>query len=105
MSGRIESGVLDEGESAGVPQVGMQRLTGFTINRTIKLKMSRFINCKGSCKQSVSVARNENCYTSGAPAKNVVLIRDTEATTHSRLTMTEETNSKALFPPENVWSR
>ncbi len=36
MSGRIESGVLDEGESAGVPQVGMQRLTGFTINRALK---------------------------------------------------------------------
>ncbi len=53
--------------------LGMQRLTGFTINRALK----RLINCKASAKPSVSVAGNgtvEACakrkqsYTSGAPA-------------------------------------
>ncbi len=49
------------------------------------------------------LAQNKNSYTSGgAPAQNVVPIRDTEATTHTRLTMTEEPNSDPLFPPENV---
>ncbi len=49
----------------------------------------------------LQLAQIENSYTSGAPALNARFIRDTEATTHTRLTMTEEPNSDPLFPPEN----
>ncbi len=69
----------------------MQRLTGFTI------KTLRLINRKCSATSNVYVAWNvtvvtcakrKQSYTSGAPAYNAVLIRNTEATIHTRLTIT-----------------
>ncbi len=73
-----------------------------------RFKTSRLIHRKGSATPSVSVAENgtfETCaklnqsYTSGARA---VLIRDMEATTHTRLTVTGGLISEALFPPEKL---
>ncbi len=57
--------------------------------------------------EMLQLAQNENKVTLAAVhQQNAVLIRDTETTTHTRLTMTEEPLfSNPLFPPENDLSR
>ncbi len=74
----------------------MQRLTGFTINRTLKRVSVARNGTVAAC------AKQKNKVTLAVHQLKMACLLGTRRLLYIRLTMTEEPNSDHLFPPQNV---